>query len=123
MQLCFRIFSAFGVVLGLMAIPVQGQSQLNQSEDVLERSSPDRDNALPEWAEPQGLNSTNGGHSLTRGPRDETRLTEGMDTKAVPPPPEEPIPVDGGVALLAAAGAGYAVRKLNEEEEDDDEPA
>jgi hypothetical protein len=43
-----------------------------------------------------------------------------METKA-PPPGGEPVPVDGGLALLAAAGAGYAVRKLNEEEEDDEE--
>jgi len=66
---------------------------------------------LPSWAEPSTPESGGTGGALK---------PEGVQTNA-PPPGGEPIPVDGGLALLAAAGAGYAVRKLGESDEDEEE--
>jgi hypothetical protein len=77
------------------------------------RSSPGANSPtdLPSWAEPssgQSQNSSIGSKNV-------------QTNNGAPPPPAspEPVPVNGGLALLAAAGAGYAVRKLNEDDEQD----
>ena len=69
---------------------------------------------LPDWAKPAEPSPNYSEQSQGAD------LDGSMRTKA-PPPGGEPVPVDGGLALLAAAGAGYAVRKLGKDDDDSDE--
>lgn len=71
----------------------QASPQTNQSDPV----------GLPSWAEPDARAETGKTPSHEGGPQTDA-----------PPPGGEPVPIDGGLALLAAAGAGYAVRRLGQ---------
>jgi hypothetical protein len=73
--------------------------------------SPDASTRLPSWAEPTRPD----GGQLEPRDTDPGPITNG------PPPPETPIPVDGGLSLLALAGAGYAARKLRQSSHEEDE--
>jgi hypothetical protein len=104
----FAILAAVGV-LALSTTPVQGQvPDLSQSSS----EKPTHSSQLPDWAEPASPES---GSNFSTEHRASSRGSGPgeLRTKA-PPPGGEPIPVDGGLALLAAAGAGYAVRRLNQ---------
>lgn len=101
----------------LVAVPVQGQPHLEEGGGVLERPSHNSVDPVPDWAKPSDGSSIGDSQAPSEKRPPRSVIEEEMETKA-PPPGDEPIPVDGGVALLAAAGAGYAVRKLKEDEEE-----
>jgi hypothetical protein len=110
------------VVVGgvlVSASPVQGQVRsFSQSPS----EGPTHSSQLPDWAEPAappaGSEPTSSSENNSTPTED---MREGVRTRAVPPPGEKPVPVDGGLALLAAAGAGYAVRRLNLEDDESQE--
>lgn len=57
---------------------------------------------MPSWAEP-----------IAPPPDDRSLSAYDVDEGGgVPDPPTEPVPVDGGLALLVLAGGAYAVRRL-----------
>ena len=93
-----------------------------QSNTLTGSKGPTHSSQLPDWAESTSPSESESTTPSENTPPPEQRTDDEMRTKA-PPPGEEPVPVDGGVALLAAVGAGYAVRKLNQEEEEDEGPA
>ena len=106
----------------LLTSPALSQVHQERDQDVIDRPSDESVSpSLPGWARPAEP-SVSDPQSSRSPAREGSSVDESMRTNA-PPPGGEPIPVDGGLALLAAAGAGYAVRKLNEDEEDDEDPA
>lgn len=116
------VFVCFGALLFATA------PALSQELRDRERAAPQEPSAsestspnLPEWAKPSEPPVRD------QRQRDAGSLsgatTDGSMRTNAPPPGEEPVPVDGGLALLAAAGAGYAARRLTEEEDEDDDPA
>lgn len=113
-----RFLAVFVVASILSMSVVRAQTYQDRNRDRSERlqqqsERPTRSSNLPRWAEPAEPRS-NAPSSNKQG-----SLDGSIETNA-PPPGDEPVPVDGGLALLAAAGAGYAFRKLNEENEDED---
>lgn len=112
---------ALATVALLLTSPALSQ-QSSEREDGIMSRPPDESASpnLPGWAEP-AESSVQDRRASSNPTLEGSSVDESMQTNA-PPPGEEPVPVDGGLALLAAAGAGYAVRKLNEDEEDDEDP-
>jgi hypothetical protein len=76
--------------------------------------SPDASTRLPSWAEPAPRKD-----GSVRGPAGE--LDEPTTNAPVFDPPQQEVPVDGGLSLLALAGAGYAARKLRQSSDEEDE--
>jgi hypothetical protein len=107
-------------VLVLTVNPVRGQSQSRDHQIDPGQRNPTHSSQLPDWAEPSV------GASARESQRTDGSSLPGsieQPQPKAPPPGGEPVPVDGGLALLAAAGAGYAVRRLNQDDEKDDDPA
>lgn len=121
---CVRLFGVFAMAVLLLSSSNLVKAQTYQDRDLetseqLQRSPEDRtarSSNLPDWAKPADPSSND-----IR--REEGASLEGSLEPKAPPPGGEPVPVDGGLALLAAAGAGYAVRKLKEGEDEDEDPA
>lgn len=117
----FSRLSMVFAVAGMCFLPTN--LALSQTYQGLEQGGPQEQSAqspthssnLPDWAEPSKSSP-----SYTKK-NDGSAVDGTIRPKAAPPPGGEPVPVDGGLALLAAAGAGYAVRKLREDDEKDDE--
>jgi len=117
-----RLLIVLAVAGMLLFTASSAQAQSHQGpEGTQDRpaNGPTHTSQLPDWAEPASPSS----ESSSMRKKGSTPIDESFQPNA-PPPGGEPVPVDGGLALLAAAGAGYAVRKLNQDEdEDEDEPA
>lgn len=113
----------------LMATPVTAQTNWgpdDEQESAWGESSWDSDTSIddpriddpastrvPDWAdsgsfEADGADRYDFGAEMQNGP-------------TFPDPPEEQIPVDGGLTLLALAGAGYAASKLRRRGDEDDD--
>jgi hypothetical protein len=76
--------------------------------------SPDASTRLPSWAEPAPRQD-----GSVVGPVGGT--DEPITNAPIFDPPEQEVPVDGGLSLLALAGAGYAARKLRQSSDEEDE--